>query len=162
VHVLRCGLCDPAFRVGKAYFIYAASDERGRLLAAACMPTKPAEDAAIDVADLGAPLVVFEQTAAAVPASMPVRRRVRADVVVGLAVYASMFSEWRDALESVEAAWLAAVMLQVCLGAACMRRRRWKPGALLLGAAVPTALFAIIWSGHRVLQNEWFSPFLMW
>jgi hypothetical protein len=54
------------------------------------------------------------------------------------------------------------VMLQVCLGVACVRRRRSKAGALLLGAAVPTALFAIIWSGHRVLQNEWFSPLLMW
>jgi hypothetical protein len=62
----------------------------------------------------------------------------------------------------VEAAWVAAVALEVCLGVLFVRRRRSRAGVLLVGAAVPTALLAVIWSGQRVLQNEWFSPFLMW
>ena len=162
VHVLRRGPCDPAFRIGTAYLIYAAADHGHRLVVWACTPTKPADDAARDVAELGVPIAVFDQTATPVPVSMPVRRRLRAYVLVGLAGYAWMLSERRDALVSVEGAWLAAVILQVCLGVICARRRRSRLGALLLGGAVPTALFAIIWSGQRALQNEWFSPFLMW
>ena len=162
VHVLRRGPCDPAFRIGTAYLIYAAADHGHRLVVWACTPTKPADDAARDVAELGVPIAVFDQTATPVPVSMPVRRRLRAYVLVGLAGYAWMLSERRDAFVSVEGAWLAAVVLQVCLGVICARRRRSRLGALLLGGAVPTALFAIIWSGQRALQNEWFSPFLMW
>ena len=162
VRILRPGPCDPAFRIGSAYLIYAAQDDRQRLLAVACARTRPIEDATIDITEHGAPVAVFERATSAVPASMPNRRRVRAVVVLGLAVYASMISEWRDALISVEAAWVAAVALEVCLGVLFVRRRRSRAGVLLVGAAVPTALLAVIRSGQRVLQNEWFSPFLMW
>jgi len=162
VHLLRRCLCDPAFRVGTSYLIYAAGDRLRGLVVVACTPTKLAADAALDVVELGAPLAVFERTSTVLPPSMPYRRRVRAYVVAGLAVYASVFSEWRDALSSVEAAWLTAVMLQVCVGLVYLKRRRLKLGAALLGGAAAIALCAVIWSGQRLLDNEWFSPLLMW
>lgn len=93
---------------------------------------------------------------------MPVERRVRAYIVAGLAVYIWAFSEPRDALLSAPAAWALAVALQFCVGLGCIARRRRKPGALLLAGALVTAAFAVVWSGRRLLRNEWFSAFLSW
>ena len=162
VHVLRRCLCDPSFRVGQPYLLYTSGDHCGRLLAAACTPTKPADQAAQDVAELGRPVVTFVQAPVDVPESMPLRRRARASIVVGLGVYLSLFREWRDALRSFEAAWLAAVVLQLSVGAVYVMRHRLRRGSVALGGGVITALCAVAWSGERLLANEWLSAFLLW
>ena len=77
-------------------------------------------------------------------------------------MYSHILPEWRAALTSVEAIWLAAIAVELIAGFASVRRRRVRRGALLLSAVAPTALAAVLWSGNRLLQNEWLAPFLMW
>jgi hypothetical protein len=162
ITLVRESVCAPSFRVGSTELIY-ADWHQGKLTACACLPTTLAANAAEDIAQLGAPLVTFEDRAIPVATSMPLSRRIRAYFITGISVYVSLYAWWPD----INPSWNillphAAILVQLLIAPVFLVRRRWRPVVWLGASTAATVILTIFWLGHTLLRSDWYEPLLTW
>jgi hypothetical protein len=158
----RVGPCEPSFRVGQTYLIYAGW-WRGNLVPQGCLPTKHVDDATADLSQLGAPVNVFTGDIHPVATSLPASRWLRAHIVAGLGLYAYHYAQSRCESPAWSLILFPAVAVPFAIAATiAFVRRRWRTGLRRLAGGMAVLAMGVLWTGHEFLSRDWSEAFLRW
>lgn len=163
---LNRGMCSGSAPVGMTALFFMKL-EGGRLTYGLCLPNQPITDAAPALATLGPPSVTFADRSAAaltVPATLPLSRRLRANVVTASAYYlnAAIGFEFYPGLPWGPGLLLCVLFLQL-VSAIIFVSRWWLHRSLLLFAtSAMTIVVLLLWTGHDLVSRPEMNDLLRW
>lgn len=159
------GMCSSDVPVGMTALFFLRQED-GRLTYHLCSPNQEITHAAEAIAKLGPPIATFGDGASlaiATPKTLPLSRRLRAYVVLGIAYYRNgSFLFLLPPLQWDHALLLCVLLLQVVCAIVSVTQKRRRRGLLLFATATMTLIVLLLWTGHRLTTAHGWSDLLSW